>query len=114
VAPRGGPPRGGAPPLQRWAIAARAGGRLPDDRFFALPYADLLADPAGAIGAAYERFGWPVPAALPGAVTAYLAAKPKAAKGRHRYSPEAFGLTAARIRDEFADYIDRFAIAAED
>ena len=109
-----GPTMAGVAHLQRRAIADRAGGRLPDDRFFDLPYADLLADSAGAIGAAYERFGWTVPAALPGAVRAYLAAKPKAAKGRHRYSPEAFGLTAARIRDEFADYIDRFAIAAED
>ena len=114
MAPFVAPTVAGVAYLQRRAIEDRAAGRLPDDRFFDLHYTDLLADPAGAIGAAYEHFGWEMPAQLPGAVADYLARKPKGAKGRHRYSPEAFGLTAEGIRAEFGDYIDRFDIAAED
>ena len=47
--------------LQRRAIADRASGRLPDDRFFDLHYPELLADPVAAIGAAYEHFGLALP-----------------------------------------------------
>ena len=100
--------------LQRRAIADRASGRLPDDRFFDLPYMELLADPVAAIGAAYEHFGLALPTGLPDAVRAYLTSKPKGARGSHRYSPEGFGLTAEGIRSAFRDYLDRFAIAAED
>ena len=100
--------------LQRRAIADRANGRIPDDRFFDLHYTDLLKDAAGAIGAAYQHFGWSMPAGLPDAIRAYLARKPKGSKGHHRYSPEDFGLTAAGIRAEFKDYIERFAITPED
>ena len=109
-----GPTVGGVAHLQRRAIADRASGRLPDDRFFDLHYADLLADPVGAIGAAYEHFGWAMPVELPGAITDYVARKPKNARGRHRYSPEAFGLTAEEIRSVFGDYLDHFAIEPED
>jgi len=108
-----GPTMAGVAHLQRRAIGDRASGRLPDDRFFDLHYAELLADPVGAIGAAYEHFGWAMPVGLPGAVTDYLARKPKDAKGRHRYSPESFGLTAEGIRAEFHDYIDRFDVVPE-
>ena len=99
--------------LQRRAIADRASGRLPDDRFFDLQYAELLADPVAAIGAAYVHFGLVLPAGLPDAVRAYLASKPKGARGSHRYSPEAFGLTAEGIRAGFRDYIERFDIVPE-
>ncbi len=99
--------------LQRRAIADRASNRLPDDRFFDLHYVQLLADPVAAVGAAYEHFGLALPAELPGAIRAYLASKPKGARGSHRYSPEGFGLTAEGIRAEFRDYIDRFDIEAE-
>ena len=114
MAPMVGPTMAGLAYLQRRAIVDRASGRLPDDRFFDLPYADLLADPVGSVGTAYERFGWTMPASLPDAVRAYLASKPKGARGRHHYSPEAFGLTAGEIRAAFRDYIERFAIAPDD
>ena len=100
--------------LQRRAIADRADGHIPDDRFFDLHYRDLLNDAAGAIRAACEHFGWSVPDGLAGAVTDYLGRKPRGLKGRHRYSPEAFGLTAAGIRAEFSHYIERFDVAPED
>ena len=99
--------------LQRRAIADRADGRIPDDHFFDLHYTDLLNDAAGAISAAYQHFGWTVPAGLTGAVRDYLDRKPRGSRGRHRYSPEAFGLTSATIRAEFEAYIERFAVPFE-
>lgn len=113
VEPLAAPTMAGVAHLQRRAIADRDSGRLPDDNFFDMHYAALLADPVGAIGAAYEQFGWTMPAGLPDAVRAYLDRKPKGSKGSHHYSPEAFGLTAEGIRTEFRDYLDRFAIATE-
>ena len=108
------PTMAGVAHLQCRAIADRASGRLPDDRFFDLHYADLLADPVATIGAAYEHFGLALPTEMPDAIRAYLASKPKGARGSHRYAPEDFGLTAEGIRSAFGDYLDRFAIAAED
>ena len=113
MAPVVGPTMAGVAHLQHRAIADRASGRLPDDRFFDLPYADLVADPVGAIGAAYQRFGWAMPASMPDAVRAYLESKPKDSRGRHRYSPEDFGLTAGEIRSAFGDYLERFYIRPE-
>lgn len=107
------PTMAGVAHLQRRAIADRASGRLPDDRFFDLPYPDLLADPVGAIGAAYDRFEWTMPASMPGAVRAYLASRPRSSRGRHQYSPEAFGLTAEHIRTAFGHYLERFDIRPE-
>lgn len=54
-----------------------------------------------------------MPASLPDAVRAYLASKPRGSKGRHRYSPEDFGLTAGDIRSAFGDYFERFSIRPE-
>ena len=113
MAPVVGPTMAGVAQLQHRAIADRASGRLPDDRFFDLPYADLVADPVGAISAAYQRFGWAMPASMPDAVRAYLESKPKDSRGRHRYSPEDFGLTAGEIRSAFGDYLERFYIRPE-
>ena len=38
----------------------------------------------------------------------WLADRPVETVARPSYSPEDFGLTAAQIRDRFADYIERF------
>jgi hypothetical protein len=40
----------------------------------------------------------------------HLAANPKGKHGRHEYSLEEFGLSAAGVRERFRGYVDRFAI----
>lgn len=100
--------------LQRRAIRDRADGTLPDARFHDLLYADLITDPVAAIRGIYEHFDWPVPATLSGAVTDYLTAKPRGAKGPHRYDLADFGLTADEVRRHHADYLDRFAVPHEE
>ncbi|MEZ5168081.1 MAG: hypothetical protein R2695_16935 [Acidimicrobiales bacterium] len=103
-----------ASPTSSSAIADRADGRLPDERFHDLLYADLVADPVAAIRRAYGQFGWAVDDTFAETITRYLTDKPKGAKGTHVYHPGDFGLTAAGIRRTFADYLDRFAIPPED
>ena len=94
-------------------IAQRASGELPDAHFVDVAYADLVADPAGALERVYDALGWSFTPALREAVLDYLARKPRGAHGVHRYSLEAFGLDPARERERFAFYRERFGVAEE-
>jgi hypothetical protein len=73
-------------------------------------YADVMADPLGTVRGIYAAFGEPLTAKAEGAMQAYLAANPKGKHGRHEYTLEEFGLSAAGIRDRFGDYVERYAI----
>jgi hypothetical protein len=99
--------------LQHRAIRDRADGTLPDERFHDLRYADLIEDPVAAVGGIYDGFGWSRPTALAETVTRYLDAKPRGAKGHHRYALADFGLTADGVRRQYAPYLDRFAVPRE-
>ena len=99
--------------LQEAAIAGRAAGVLPDDRFCDVRYADLMADPTATVARIHERFGWPTPPGIADDVRSYLAAKPKGARGTHRYSLATFGLTADAVAARYRDYLERFDIPAE-
>jgi hypothetical protein len=94
-------------------IEGRAAGRLPDDQFADLRYADLLTDPVGALGGAYDRFGWELSEETRAAVLAHLAARPQGAHGPHQYSLEDFGLDAAEERARFAAYQAHYAVPDE-
>jgi len=95
-------------------VAGRADGRLPDDQFADLRYADLLADPLGAIAGVYDRFGWDLSDEARAAMTAHLAARPQDKHGTHRYALEDFGLDPAEQRPRFAAYQSRFQVPNED
>ena len=41
---------------------------------------------------------------------AHMQANPKGKHGKHQYDLESFGLDAARVRERFADYVDRFQV----
>jgi len=105
-------PRGTAH-VYRAEIEARADGTLPDDRFVDVCYADLVADPAGTVERLYARLGWAFPERLRDAVAAYAAAKPRGARGAHRYELAEMGLDAATERERFAFYRERFDVPVE-
>ena len=44
------------------------------------------------------------------AMQAHLDANPKGKHGTHQYDLDSFGLDAARVRERFADYVDRFQV----
>lgn len=96
------------------AIAGRASGSLPDDRFVDVRYHDLMADPGAAVTSIHERLGWPAGPDVGRRVAAYLTAKPKGAHGTHRYSLADFGLDTDEERARFRPYRERFDVPDED
>jgi hypothetical protein len=73
-------------------------------------YADLVSDPLGAVRGIYAAFDEPFTTKAKTAMQSYLAANPKGKHGRHEYSLEEFGLSAAGVRERFRAYVERFAI----
>jgi hypothetical protein len=94
-------------------IEGRASGRLPDDQFADLRYADLLADPVAGLEGVYDRFGWTFADSTRAAVLAHLGAKPQGKHGRHEYSLQDFGLDPAEERQRFAAYQAHYGVPDE-
>jgi hypothetical protein len=76
-------------------------------------FADLMADPAGAIAAAYGAVGRELTGDHRAAIDRYLAAKPRGKHGTHRYSAEDWGFDAAALRADLAEYMARFDVPVE-
>jgi hypothetical protein len=96
------------------AMDARASGELPDDQFVDVRYADLMADPVGTLNAAYADLAVDPPTDLERRVTEHLAARPKDARGAHRYALADTGLDPATERARFRRYQERFGVPDED
>lgn len=91
----------------------RLDGTLPDDRFIDVRYADLLRDPVATIRGIYDRTGREFTPEYAAAIPAYLAAKPQAKHGAHRYTLDDFGLDADELRDRYRTYCDAYGIEHE-
>jgi hypothetical protein len=110
-----------AAPLLAWGFGAmldgvidgRATGRLPDDQFADIRYADLLADPVAAVAGVYERFGWDLTPEAEQAMLDHLADRPQTKYGTHAYALEDFGLDPAEERARFTPYQERFGVPGE-
>jgi hypothetical protein len=92
-------------------MASRA--RLGDDRFFDLHHADFVADPFGALERVYDFLGLELTSRTLAKMEAWHAQNRSGAHGAHRYAPEDFGLTAARLRADFRPYIERYGVRLE-
>ena len=93
------------------AMAARA--RLGEDRFIDVHHRDLNRDPIGTLHRVYDGLGLTLSPEYEARVREWVAVNRTGAHGTHRYTAEQFGLTTARLRDEFAFYIDHFDIDVE-
>ncbi len=94
-------------------VAARDSGELPDDRFVDVRYADLMADPSGAVGRIYDELGLSYGDDLRAAVRDYVADRPKDTFGAHRYSLADTGLDPAEERGRFGSYQRRYDVPDE-
>jgi hypothetical protein len=94
-------------------MSMRADGTLPDTRFVDVHYAELVRDPAATLRAVYDRTGRAWPDGFETRIVEYLAAKPRAKHGAHRYSVEEFGLDRDDLRERYRPYVDRFGVKAE-
>jgi Sulfotransferase family len=78
-----------------------------------LTYAELVDDPLAAVGAIYDALGWQLDATVAEAMATYLAGRPKATHGVHRYDFADLGLDAAAERARFRRYLTHFGVPLE-
>ena len=76
-------------------------------------YADLVRNPAAAVGTIYRALGLELTSTTLDRVAAYVAKHPRGEFGAHRYNLADFGLDADRVRAQFADYTLRYNVPAE-
>jgi hypothetical protein len=93
--------------------AMRADGALPDARFVDVHYAELVRDPVATLRGVYDRTGRAWPAGFEARIVEYLAAKPRAKHGAHRYSVDEFGLDVTELAERYGPYVERFGVEAE-
>jgi phosphatidylethanolamine-binding protein (PEBP) family uncharacterized protein len=91
----------------------RSDGTLPDARFVDVHYAELVRDPVATVRGIYHRTGRAWPDGFETRIVEYLAAKPRAKHGAHRYSVEEFGLDATELAERYRPYVDRFGVEVE-
>jgi Sulfotransferase family len=82
-------------------------------RFFDLSFAEVVADPIGAVKRIYARFEVPLMEESERRLRAWRDDNPRGKYGEHRYAAADFGLTTAMIHDRYAAYIDHFGIVRE-
>ncbi|WP_297493978.1 sulfotransferase [Acidocella sp.] len=75
-----------------------------------LRYAELMRDPIGAMRRLYAHFDEAFTPEAEAGMTAYLAQAPQGKHGKHVYSLEEFGLSAAGVREHFKAYCGRYGI----
>jgi hypothetical protein len=90
----------------------RATGDLPE-RIVDSHFQDLMADHVGAIEKLYDQMGRPFLGEHADAIRRYVADKPQGKFGKHKYSPEEWGFTAAKLREKAKPYTDHYDVALE-
>jgi hypothetical protein len=84
--------------------------RRPDLIVHDLHYRDLVADPVGAVGAIYARWGDELSPEAAQRMHEYLESHPKGRHGAHRYAVSDFGLDESDVRSRFSDYCERYGV----
>ncbi len=90
----------------RQALVARAA--LGEHRFVDVGQRALRADPTGIAELVYDHADLHLDQRARAALDEWAAENQPDSRGRHVYQPEDFGLTADRIRNAFAEYLDAF------
>lgn len=78
-------------------------------RIIDLAHKDVVADPQGAIARVYNRFDLTFSDAHKAKIAHFLSENPAARRmGKHKHSPEEYGINVSEVRDRLSDYYDRF------
>lgn len=90
-------------------LAARADPSV-DRRIIDLAHRDVVADPKAAIQRIYDDFGLTFSAEHARRIHSFLADNPAAKRmGKHKHSPEQYGIDLSEVRERMAEYYQRFA-----
>jgi hypothetical protein len=81
--------------------------RLRATQFFDVDHRNFVADPLGTVQSIYSYFDLELSDTARERMQVWNAAQPTSKHGEHRYRLEDFGITAHRVREEFADYRSR-------
>ncbi|WP_420433505.1 sulfotransferase family protein [Candidatus Poriferisocius sp.] len=84
-----------------------------DDTVFDLQYAELMDDPVGSVERIYRHFGMELDDLGRRKMQAWMEENPQDRFGRHRYTLDQFGLDADDLREQFADYVERYQVPSE-
>jgi hypothetical protein len=87
-------------------IAARE--RIGEDRVVDIGQPELTADPIGVAERIYYFAGLDLTDDVRASMVEWSRENRAGSRGEHKYSAEEFGLTPARIREAFAEYLDRY------
>jgi hypothetical protein len=79
-------------------------------QFVDVQFEEILRDPMAVVRRIYAHFAIPLTERAEQRMTAFIAANPRDKHGTHHYTAAMFGLDAARIRSQFADYYSRFDV----
>lgn len=88
--------------------------RHPNRAVIDVQYTDLIRDPTGTVASLYEATGTELSPEAAAAMETYVQDNPQGKFGAHRYDLADFGLDAGEIRERFAGYVERYAVATED
>ncbi|MEE2855017.1 MAG: sulfotransferase [Actinomycetota bacterium] len=106
----------GAEQVDSWVEGIRRAmdfrGRMGDDRFADVSFADLQTDPVGTLQASYAALGLTFTDATLGAVTRWAADHRPGSRGAHDYDLADYGLTPEGVRERFADYLAAYDATA--
>lgn len=90
----------------------REAGELPD-RIVDSHFTQLMADPVAAVENLYGQMDRPFLGEHADAIHRYLEAKPKGKFGKHKYSPEEWGIDPATLRERMLPYTDHYGVTLE-
>ncbi len=94
------------------AIEVRQG-HYPEAIFYDMHFPRFVKNQFAVVEEIYEALGLPMTAEAAVGMRAFIDDNPKGKHGVHAYTPEEYGVDPARVRREFASYIDRFDVALE-
>ena len=76
-------------------------------------YKDIVRDPVATLSAAYQHFGETLEPVHERRIKAWVEQRPQHSFGKHKYSLEEFGLDPRKMREQYAEYIDRYNVPVE-
>lgn len=94
-------------------IRVRAAKDYPDAVFYDVRFTNFLRDQMSVVRSIYDAFDLPMTDVAEAAMQAFVDDNPPGKHGAHEYTPDQFGIDPAKVRADFAEYVEHFDIAPE-